>query len=125
MPTETKLSVEEGNRLVAEFEKREFIEGVLKINKPDTPTRITFSYDNMGYYIKYGYRPILQYHSDWNWLMPVYIKIVKEELYGENEEAIILFNIMYERLGDGDGIEEVRKYIVQFIQWYNNQQSKP
>jgi len=62
-----------------------------------------------------------RYHSSWDWLMPVYIKIVKEEMCGEDEQAVILFNIMYERLGDGDGIEEVWKYIVQFIKWYNQQ----
>jgi hypothetical protein len=66
----------------------------------------------------------LSYHKKWDWLMPVYIKIV--QMFGDDnhwvnndEEAIILFNIMYERLGDGDGVEEVWNWIVQFIDHYN------
>lgn len=61
------------------------------------------------------------FHTSWDWLMPVYQKIVKEELYGESEEGIILFNCLSDSLIDGDDIIEVFEHIVEFIKWYNTQ----
>lgn len=66
----------------------------------------------------------LSFHSDWNQLMDVYIKITKlfNDPYhwvNNDEEIIIIFDIMYERLGDGDGKEKVWEYIVKFIDHYN------
>jgi hypothetical protein len=64
-------------------------------------------------------KDVKPYHSSWDALMPVYIKIVLGEMHGDNNDGITLFNIMYDRLGDADGIDEVWKSIVAFIKWYN------
>lgn len=47
--------------------------------------------------------------------MPVYQRIVREELYGESEEGITLFNILSDSLIDGDDILEVFEHTVEFI----------
>jgi len=96
----SKEDVLEGNKLIAEFMEhdKEYIE--------DTKT--------------YG-----SYHSSWDWLMPVYIKIAKEEkLWGDYEKSIIIFNIMYDRLGDAEGIDKVYESVVEFIKWYNQNLTK-
>lgn len=70
---------------------------------------------------KYSY--IYYFHTSWDWLMPVYHKITGEDLYEENEDGIVLFNIIYDRLGDGCVIEEVYDSITAFIKWYNKEEN--
>jgi len=53
--------------------------------------------------------------------MPVYQKIVGEDLFGQDEEGIILFDMLYDRLGDGCIINEVYDAIIVFIKWHNKQ----
>lgn len=105
-------SIQEGNRLIAEFDMLSMVEG--------------------GFYSIAGYLRTadeLQYHSSWDWLMPVYQKICvivddwaieDTDKYGE---GLILYNIAYERIGDGEPITEAFSYIVQFINWYNKTKS--
>ena len=46
----------------------------------------------------------LQYHTSWDWLIPVVQKIAKD------------FNVV---IYDNDGIEKVHKRVVEFINEYN------
>lgn len=71
--------------------------------------------------IDYIFATRLEYHTSWDWLMPVYLKITKLIDEIDTEKAVILFHILYQRLGNGDGIEEVYKYIIKFIKLYNTQ----
>ena len=60
-----------------------------------------------------------QFHCSWNWLMPVYEKIIRQKLDSLSEELVIKFITLSDRLIDADGIEEVWKEIVEFIKIYN------
>ncbi len=104
----------EGNKIIAEFDGWVIESGMEKLDNP---------FYNKGFATQLLYN--MGYHISWDELMPVYIRIVKDELYGEDEQGIILFNIMYERLGDGDGIMEVFRCIVDFLKWYNNTKKMP
>ena len=52
----------------------------------------------------------LQYHSDWNWLMPVAKKCI--EAYHDNRQDI--FSAL-----DRCDIEKLHEAVVEFIKWYN------
>lgn len=61
---------------------------------------------------------VLQYHSSYDLLMPVWKKIIEDDIVGYNEEAVLIFNIAYERLADGDDIIEFFEQIVNLLTWY-------
>ena len=62
----------------------------------------------------------MRFNTSWDWIMPVYIKIVNMVTYEvKDSDCIILFNVLYDRLGDGDGIGEVFEYVCQWIEMYN------
>lgn len=65
-----------------------------------------------------------RYHLEWNWIMPVYIRIVRlmDEYEEMSEDCVILFNVLYDRVGDGDGILEVWEQVVEWIKAYNKSQ---
>ena len=56
----------------------------------------------------------LQFHSEWNWLMPVVSKIARDEEYFENAFSERLFDIV-----PFGRIEEVYEVVVEFIKEYN------
>lgn len=65
------------------------------------------------------YKTELKYHNDWNKLMPVYIKIVELIENDDNEDSISIFNVLADKLIDGDGIESVFEWSVKWIENYN------
>jgi len=56
----------------------------------------------------------LQYHTSWDWLMPVVSKIARNEEYFENVWSERLFDIV-----PFGRIEEVYEVVVEFIKEYN------
>jgi hypothetical protein len=63
----------------------------------------------------------LAYHLNWNQLMPVYIKIVREmEDIDVYDDLTIEFIVLYDRVGDGDGILAVWEHVIEWIKCYNN-----
>jgi len=56
----------------------------------------------------------LQYHTSWDWLMPVAEKIYKER--GLDDEIILMIRDSVAELN----IESMYKTIVEFIKQYNN-----
>ena len=76
-----------------------------------------------------------KYHSDWNWLMGVIEKIeslLDEENNGSfffeiYEDSVIIFsngdylNELIEVMGQGSRINNVYQAVIEFIQWYNQQ----
>lgn len=64
--------------------------------------------------------PMMAYHTDWDWLMPVLEKIVKLGLYKMTSvQAVELRALRF-----GIPIEKVYEKTVEFIRWYN-QNKKP
>jgi hypothetical protein len=98
------MTIEESNKLIADFMglETELIDGyaVYKVGALHTNVK---------------------YDSSWDWLMPVYQRIINEELYGKDAVGIKRVNKIYERLSCGVNIEVIWKAIVEFIKWYNLQ----
>jgi hypothetical protein len=63
----------------------------------------------------------LEYHSSWDWLMPVVIKCRK--LYNESDSEDTTIALMWD-VRIGDEIEKVYYHTIQFIQWFNKQNSR-
>ncbi len=65
----------------------------------------------------------VQFRSSWDWLMPIYYKILgiinSEEL--NTEESVAQFNVIVDRITDENSISEVFKEIVHFIEIYNDE----
>lgn len=64
----------------------------------------------------------LQYHTSWDWLMPVVEKIHGLAVAGDainaiTEEAIFTFSIFAP-------LKDVHRAVYQFITWYNDNQQK-
>ena len=99
------MEIQEGNKIIAEFDEL--------LRDKDAYADGTFGYrwkDNYTYHLDQ-----LQYHTSWDWLMPVWKK-ANEIIIGNAElKARILMAI-----ADVE-IEKAANYIVQLIQWHNNQ----
>lgn len=69
----------------------------------------------------------LEYHSSWDWLMPVVEKIGEMDEVYHYELSPNAFSISAEKDFEniGAGINKVHKTVVQFIQWYNQQTQQP
>ena len=76
----------------------------------------------------------LHYHSDWNWLMRVIEKIESLPTMKDNgnfffeihQDSVTVFNstrmdIIIEVMGQGSRINNVYQAVIEFIQWYNQQ----
>ena len=95
-------TTEENNRLIAEFMGAE-IDGL---------NYRVVCYDN----VKVCMRPsLLQYHTSWDWLMPV-LKKINLKLTPQNYDEWRMISKPTEYT-----IESVHNQAVQFIEWYNKQ----
>lgn len=108
------MSTEEGNKLIAHFMGNE-VDG-----------------NRMLVYPRWL---IMQYHTSWDWLMPVVEKIengcgnpysVEIDKYSCGVRYVHIFNgkkVQFFEAADSSKIETVWKTVVAFIQWYN--ENKP
>lgn len=111
--TEENKMIGEGNRLIADFMNQKFPDDY-RIDS----TYIDREYGNIS----------CNYHSSWNWLMPVVEKIeslggdvviyyrscsimVKEKYYNDLSQSTSDFNKIY----------STYKAVVKFIKWYSSQ----
>jgi hypothetical protein len=105
----------EGNKLIAEFDGYVYFPN-------DTLNSIK------GVYRKEDRMPMLanhfKYHSSWDWLMPVVEKIFGT-ITGANAPNIDTTEHRIFSLSIFASINDVWNTSVKFIQWYNNQKSKP
>tara|TARA_R110002012_G_scaffold267424_1_gene451212 strand:+ start:31 stop:333 length:303 start_codon:yes stop_codon:yes gene_type:complete len=68
----------------------------------------------------YEYLPHeLQYHSSWDWLMPVVLKCKESVDYCSDDNALKYHHIEDEMLSELS-IENTYKAVVEFIKTYNN-----
>jgi hypothetical protein len=91
----------EGNKLIAEF----------------------MGYDYKRKFLQSWFEdPILQYHTSWNWLMPVVEKIedMSYELRKDAAECSLFnFETQHYIVVSGGGIKAIHQLVVEFIKWYN------
>jgi len=82
-----------------------------------------------GYHLTNGTRTMasdqLQYHTSWDWLMPVVDKIAKESMYYLTFDDDKGTNFQKLQLGlngaTTGNFDLVYKAVVEFIKWYNEQ----
>jgi len=123
------MTTEEGNKLIAEFDGYEYIDS-------------DKSYDSWGWWEKDKFNDNaknnpnflcisnsgLKYHSSWDWLMPVALKIgetcidnefVEITLKSDNTCIIDCSGQYYTEQSEGTLLLSTFNAIVNFIQWYN------
>jgi hypothetical protein len=123
--TSSKGESREGdNKLIAEF----MGESYTKRQIPAWAFRL-YDFDTLPYA---GY----EYHTSWDWIMPVVEKIENEgfdsRIHGYNSDGGFLCDFVDFENNEAScstsyesKIEAVYKAVVQFITWYNSQTSKP
>lgn len=105
----TKEEIIEGNKLIAGF-----MDVKTKVNSRGFLCTIPDADLNFEY---------IQYHSSWDWIMPVVEKISNwydndsDDYMDSMEEA----NLLLFRLSIFAGIKETYQSVIKFIQWYNKQ----
>jgi hypothetical protein len=134
------MNTAEGNKLIAEFmggilDKKNYARNNYRFKEPffiwipqgeNYPEHIETLYS--------VHKSKLQYHSSWNWLMPVVEKIrndhyIEISFYGDYNKCLIICTkadkmIMLQRsLKDNTTIEIVWQAVIQFLEWYNKEQS--
>jgi hypothetical protein len=94
----------ENNKLIAEF------------------MRVVFHDDENQYYNAGGLHigNTLQYHTSWDWLMPVIERCLVGEAEQSEEISITTIKNIYEGICNQE-ISFAYKSVVEFIKWYNEQ----
>lgn len=106
--------IQAGNRLIVEFMEGKIIAQTSLLIQYEFPDGKLFNNQQ------------LQYHTSWDWLMPVVEKIgkmydpYKYKAFEEKEDAweIVDLTLM-------NPINEVYDCVIKFIQWYNQQTPNP
>ena len=116
----------EGNRLIALFDG-----GVLEKNDPNFYE--TFTQADIGHILWVGFYPdALEYHTSWDWLMPVVGKIYELRKGEAKRLAPIMKGTTWVTKYDGPvwdverelravNIDKLWQSVVNFIKWYNKQ----
>jgi len=100
------------NEIIAEFMGAEMLLGGAYNNIPIPSNRIIIEETCLKYVEE------MEYHSSWDWLMPVVGKITKTTPMNHS-----WYDVRY-TLGDAD-IQGAYKRVLGFIKWYNSQLSTP
>ena len=95
------------NKLVAEFM------GVEKTYNPSTEKVLSYAVNDDVQCLPHE----LQYHTEWNWLMPVGEKI--DAMFGEDDEVDDAINRVHNAVLSFD-IDNTYRAIVEFIEDYND-----
>ena len=75
-----------------------------------------FMGSNLNGLESWQYEEELQYHTSWDWLMPVVSKITRDEQYWEEDYREYLMDIV-----PYGHIEDTYDAVVQFIKQYNDE----
>jgi hypothetical protein len=113
MDTTMSTNIIEGNKLIAEFMGAHVLEPYVLFYDVEGSSEVPKGYPNDPFNREMN----LEYHTSWDWLMPVVKKIFEGyalyEIYDRIEEGLIIINI-----------EVTWQAVVEFIQWYNTNNSK-
>jgi hypothetical protein len=127
----TKEEILKGNKLIAVFM------GAVILKEGVGSGKRTVSYPTVTYGLCVHRDDELEYHSSWNWLMPVvekawkFGKMVSLNFYTEDGGVVNakIYNwelgAPYQEVEDRTPIKAVYKVIVDFIKWYNLQTLQP
>lgn len=123
----------DGNRLIAEFMGAKYGE--------DSPNKISkngylelpddSNYKFSKWTVRFSWIEELQYHSSWDWLMPIYTKInryisercLTDFVFATNTEQLHL-NLWMALEDCSDTPLVLWFHVVEFIKWYNENKSK-
>ncbi len=120
----TEQKILKGNKLIAEFMGYKWERPISKkTHKQEVCDRM---FINENDYITHYNQ--LKYHSSWDWLMPVVLKISKDYcldfeliIYGSSCHIKSLDKKYPSFMGTGICIEAVYECIIEFIKWHNQQ----
>ncbi len=106
----TQEEIIEGNKLIAMFD------GLEKSDMKDM---------EKYYFTVYGYLTIedLEYHSSWDWLMPV-VKKCSKILNNDKEGSLIAPFFSINKALLEIEIDKLWKSVIEFIKWYNLEKLK-
>ena len=112
------------NELIAEFMGAVYMDvtdhhGNAYKNVPIPPNKIIIEETCCRYSLDF------EYHSSWDWLMPVVEKI--KQLYNDSEDIFKeeWYTKSIFQMGIMMPIKAVYEAVVEFIKWYNTQNPKP
>lgn len=115
------MTVEEGNKIIAEFEGMKFIPKAKWYNL------FGYSCDVMkpsGYPFAFSMKQ-LKYDCDWSWLMPAWRKFVKIFIEfshtGLFYSEFLRYKSEFHYAIDNDNITKCFEILADAIQWYNSQ----
>jgi len=102
-------TIEEGNKLIAEFM------GIVPIVETNG---IVYKDTNTGHIM------LIKYHSSWDWLMPVVEKIEKttqcDIIIHAKNVVDASYNSQTQLYYAGSLLQNAWQAVVEFIEWYNN-----
>lgn len=108
-------TITENNGLIAEFigyDTKQLSKGVASLegNK--------YVWGQKHYHINNQWykEDALQYHEDWNWLIPAVIKCKERQFFGSNSLITRLNNALVQA-----DIDAVYEQVIEFINYYNKQ----
>ena len=105
----------DSNKLIAEFigyDTKQTNKGIARLEENK------YVWGQKHYHINnqwYG-EDDLQYHEDWNWLIPAVIKCKERQFFGSNSLITRLNNALVQA-----DIELVYEQVIEFINYYNKQ----
>jgi len=115
----TQEETKKGNKLIAEFEHRKFFGNLIDKFGEGTFNEL----------------PEMNYHTSWDWLMPVVEKIEKDfdfafnifknETWIADEEYRNTAKGWNRQVKTDSKINSVYQSVIQFINWYNTQTPHP
>lgn len=127
------MNIQEGNKLIAEF---------MGLNEAEDeyPKGLPSHVELWGNFMDNGDK--IQYHSSWDWLMPVVEKIIKMDFkandydapdytylrtFGMIDEESRMIMVRFNRMGlfmSSTLIEATYNAVIGFITWYNTAKNK-
>lgn len=106
METQTRVSIEDNNKLIAEFM------GAFK-EEGQSENILTVTLGDDEWYIDTNDEESTKFHTSWDWLIPVVEKCYEREQFG------LSYNDIEKSLTGIIDIESTYKEIVRFIKRYN------
>ena len=106
------------NKLIAEFmgyDTKQLNKGIARLEENKFVWGQKYYHINNQWYKE----DALQYHEDWNWLIPAVIQCKERQFFGSNSLITRLNNALVQA-----DIHAVYEQVIEFINFYNRQQNE-